>query len=154
MLGLLRRPDLPERAARDFEGIAGGRLTLDLGTDEPLRLETFFAQRAIPFRTRVPDLRPMQYRLVGGRVHTLGGKPSALFVYRGPDDRLLVGEMLGGTLADLEGDGRRFEHGGIELLAYRREGSTQVFWQEGDVLCALVSDGPLDEVVALAFAKP
>jgi anti-sigma factor RsiW len=150
---LLRRPDLPERAARDFGKVSRGTLTLDLRTDQPLRLETFFAQRRIPFRTRVLDLGMMQYRLVGGRVHTLGGKPSALFVYRGPGDRLLVCEMLAGTLADLKGDGRRFEHGGIEFLAYRREGSTQVFWQEGDVLCVLVSDAPFDEVVALAFAK-
>jgi hypothetical protein len=153
LLVVLRRPDLPERAARDFEGVAGGRLTLDLRTDEPLRLETFFLQLGVPFRARVPNLGTLQYRLVGGRVHAHGRKPSTLFVYRGPGDRLLVSEMLAGTLADLPRGGRRFEHGGIEFLAFRREGSNQIFWQEGDVLSVLVSDAPMDEVVALAFAK-
>jgi anti-sigma factor RsiW len=147
----LRRADLPEGSARDFEAASRGALLFDLETDEPLRMETLFWQLGIPFR--VPDLDMLQYRLVGGRVHSLGGKPTLLVVYHGPADRLVVCEMLPGALADLGRDGRHYEHGGIEFLAYRRGSSNQVFWQEGDVLCVLVSDAPVDEVVKLAFDR-
>lgn len=150
---LLRRPDLPDRAAKDFAGISSGTLVLELRTDEARLLERFFEERRIPFRTRVLDLGMMQYRLVGGRAQTIAGRPSALFVYRGPGGRLLVCEMYRGQLAELPHDARRFEHGGIEFRAYRRKGSTQVFWQEGDITCVLVSEAPIEEVLPLAFAK-
>lgn len=150
---LLRRPDLPGRAATDFERVSSGALVLELPTDDRSRLERFFQERRIPFRTRVLDLGMMNYRLVGGSVRTVAGRPVALFVYRGPKDRLLVCEMYLGRMDELPEGTRAFEHGGIAFRAYGRRGSTQVFWQEGDVLCVLVSDAPIEEVVALAFAK-
>ncbi len=150
---LLRRPDLPDLAAKDFARLATGTLDLERRTDSPGDLEQFFAERRVPFRTRVLDLGMMQYRLVGGREHTLAGRPAVLFVYRGPGGRLLVCEMYRGRLEELPDGAQRFEHGGFEFLAYRRKGSTQVFWQEGDVTCVLISDAPIEDVVPLAFAK-
>src|SRR5262244_3285905 len=55
---LLRRADLPEGSARDFEAASRGALAFDLQTDEPLRMETLFWQLGIPFR--VPDLGTLQ----------------------------------------------------------------------------------------------
>jgi hypothetical protein len=61
--------------------------------------------------------------------------------------------MYLGALEDLPDDALRSEHGGFEFFAYRRSGSTQVFWQEGEVTCVLVSDAPFEEVLSLARAK-
>lgn len=150
---LLRRPDLPARAAHDFLRFRDGALPLELLTGDTQRLERFFAERGIPFRTRVFDLGMMRYRLVGGRVQTLAGRPAALFVYRGPGDRILICEMYPGDTLELPRAARRVEHDGIAFFVFHRKGSTQVFWQEGDVTCVLVSDAPPEEVLSLAFAK-
>jgi anti-sigma factor RsiW len=153
LVTLGRRSALPDAVASDFARIADGSLTLEMSTPDAATLERFFEARGIPFRTRVLDLDMMGYRLIGGRVQSLRGRPSALFVYRGPEGRLLVCQMYRGTLQELPAGGRRDEHGGFEFRAYRRGGSTQVFWQEGEVTCVLVSDAPIEEVLALAFAK-
>jgi anti-sigma factor RsiW len=153
LVTLARRPALPDAAASDFARIADGSVALEMSTPDAAVLERFFEARGIPFRTRVLDLGMMGYRLIGGRVQSLRGRPSALFVYRGPDGRLLVCQMYRGTLEELPTEARHFEHGGIVFRAYRRGGSTQVFWQEGEVTCVLVSDAPIEQVVPLAFAK-
>lgn len=49
--------------------------------------------------------------------------------------------------------GLRHDREGISFFVYGRDGSTQIFWQEGDVTCVLVSDAPPEEVLSLAFAK-
>jgi anti-sigma factor RsiW len=149
----LRRPDLPGAAAKDFERVARGTLALELRTEDVVALERFFGESRIPFRARVLDLGMMQYRLVGGRAQTLDGRPSALFVYRGPGDRLLVCQMYRGRMDQLPKDGQPFEHGGIAFRAFARGGSAQVFWQEGDVTCVLVAEGTIEELLPLAFAK-
>jgi hypothetical protein len=61
--------------------------------------------------------------------------------------------MYTGRTEELPRDAERVEHGGITFFVYHREGSTQVFWQEGSVTCVLVSDAPSEEVLALSFAK-
>jgi anti-sigma factor RsiW len=149
----LRRPDLPTRAAQDFRRFQEGALALELRTEDPKRLETFFAQRGIPFPTRVFDLGMMSYRLTGGRAQTFAGRRAAFFVYRGPGDRLLVCQMYAGRTEELPRSAERTEHNGIAFLVFHRKGSTQVFWQEGEVTCVLVSDAPPEEVLSLAFAK-
>ena len=45
------------------------------------------------------------------------------------------------------------QHNGITFYVHRSAGSTIVFWQEGEVVCVLVSDVPAEDVVQLAFAK-
>jgi hypothetical protein len=95
----------------------------------------------------------MDYRLVGGRVHTMRGRPSALFVYRGKENKILVCQMFESSTRDLPGGAEARENGGIPFSVYRRDGRTIVFWPEGQVLCVLVSDADAEEVIALAFAK-
>ncbi len=84
LLMLVRRSALPDAAASDFAKVADGSLALESTASDPAALERFFEARGIRFRTRVLDLGMMGYRLIGGRVHSLEGRPSALFVYRGP----------------------------------------------------------------------
>ncbi len=145
--------DLTELAARDFAQYHTAALTLDLETSEPDQLEAFFVQGGIQFATRVFDLGMMGYQLAGGRVHQLDGRLSALFAYRGPQDRRVICQMYEGSLSELPAPLEERENNGIRFRIYRREGLTLVFWQEGSVVCVLVSDGDLEELVQLAYAK-
>ena len=145
--------NLPAAVARDFAGYRDARLALELRTGDPAALERFFAERGIAFHTRVFDLAMMQYRLAGGRVHRVAGRPSAFFAYTGPDAAPLICEMYGGTLAELPRPAERRVRDGIAFRIYRVNGMTLVFWEEGAVVCVLASEGNTDDVVQLAYAK-
>jgi anti-sigma factor RsiW len=149
----LRRADLPDAVAADFAEYSNDRLALDLRNSDGEVIESLFAARGIGFRTRVFDLRMMQYQLVGGRIHRLGDRPSALFAYRGPEGRDLVCQMYEGQLADLPRPNEVREHDGIRFQVYRVGGLTLVFWQEGNLVCVLASDAEPEAVIQLAFGK-
>ena len=148
-----RRADLPKAVAADFAEYSGDRLALDLRSSDGEVIESLFAARGIGFRTRVFDLGMMQYQLVGGRIHRLGGRPSALFAYRGPEGRDLVCQMYEGRLADLPRPDEVREHDGIRFQVYRMGRLTLVFWQEGNLVCVLASDAESEAVIQLAFGK-
>jgi anti-sigma factor RsiW len=152
---LLPRPgaDVPALQARDFAYFEAGRLTLELEVDDVATIERFFSERDLGFEARVLDLAMMAYEPVGGRVHRVEGEPSALFVYRGPDGQILVCQMFLGRVTDLPAGAERRSNNGIEFRIYERDGRTVVAWQEGLVVCVLVSDIPREDVIQLAFAK-
>ena len=138
---------------RDYEAVREEKVPLEMRTPDPQALERFFADRGIRFRTRVFDLGMMGYRLVGGRVDVVAGRPSALFVYRGEQNKILVCQMFEGSARDLPRGAEMRRHGGISFFVYRRDARTLVFWPEGEVLCVLTSDGDAEELIALAFVK-
>ena len=148
-----RARDVAESVARDHGALAEESLTLEIRTADPQELERFFAERGIAFRTRVFDLGMMGFRLVGGRVHSVRGRPSALFVYRDERNKILVCQMYEGSVRELPRGAEVREHDGIPFSVYRRDGRTIVFWPEGETLCVLASDIDREELVALAFAK-
>ncbi|MFL5493900.1 MAG: anti-sigma factor family protein [Gemmatimonadales bacterium] len=147
------RTDLPGSVARDFAEYSSGRLALDLRSSDATAVESLFAARGIDFRTRVFDLGMMQYQLVGGRIHRLGNRPSALFAYRGPEGRALVCQMYEGRLDALPRPDDVRSQDGIRFQVYRMGKLTLVFWQEGAVVCVLTSDAESETVVQLAYAK-
>jgi anti-sigma factor RsiW len=154
VIWLRPRPDsLPAAAAQDFARVRTGAIALALRTESPGVMEAFFIREGLPFRTRVFDFGMMGYRLVGGSVHALAGRLSALFVYRDQRGRLLVCEMYEGTMRDLPRAADVRTHGGFEFHVYRRGDRTVVFWQEGAVSCVLVGDGSSEDLIQLAFAK-
>ena len=144
---------MPEIVARDFRAYAAQQLALELSTGEVKTMETFFASHGVAFNTRVFDLGMMNYQLVGGRVAQPGARPRALFVYRGPANQKLVCEMFVGRIGQLPKGATLRENQGLQFRIYRQGELTAVFWQEGAVVCVLVSDIPRDEIVQLAFAK-
>ncbi len=146
-------PDLPSAAARDYARYQAGALPLQMQTESTQAMERFFAERSIRFRTRVFDFGMMNYRLIGGRVHNLAHRPSALFVYRGEGNKILLCEMYEGNTRELPRGGQLRWHNGIRFFVYHRSGRTAVFWQEGNVTCVLTSDLAPEEAVQLAFAK-
>jgi anti-sigma factor RsiW len=152
-LWLFTPRSLPDAVAKDFAQYRSGRLPLQLETDDVQKLEGFFSARGIPFRTRVFDLGMMGYRLVGGRVDSLARRPSALFAYRGPADRILICQMYEGSARELPAGGHQLRHGDFTFHVYRRDGKTLVFWEEGAVVCVLTGDFDAKEILDLAFAK-
>src|SRR5216684_2591560 len=147
------RPDLVDAVTRDFALYSSGTLALDLRSSDGTAVESLYARGGIDFRTRVFDLGMMQYRLVGGRIHRLRSRPSALFAYRGPESRDLVCQMYEGRLAELPRSDDVREHNGITFQVYRVGRLTLVFWQEGTVVCVLASDAESETAVQLAYAK-
>jgi anti-sigma factor RsiW len=145
--------DVPARMARDFADYQAGRLALERTTDDVQSIERFFSEQGLGFEARVFDLAMMGYEPVGGRVHSVDGEPSALFVYRGPDGQILLCEMFRGRVSDLPEGAERRSSKGIDFRIYDRDGRTVVAWQEGVVVCVLVSDIPREDVIQLAFAK-
>jgi anti-sigma factor RsiW len=150
---IARRPDMPQAVARDYEAWRTGALALDVHTEDIHDLEVHLSKARLPFPVRVLDLGMMRYRLVGGKVHDLNGRPGALLVYEGADGHTLLCEMHRGSLIELPSGGERHEHGGITFLAFRRGRLTLVFWPEGDVLCVLAGEGGPETILPLAFAK-
>jgi anti-sigma factor RsiW len=147
------RADLADAVAHDFAAYSSGALQLDLRSSDGEAVESLFVAGGIDFRTRVFDLGMMRYQLVGGRIHRLRSRPSALFAYRGPDGRGLVCQMYEGRLADLPRPDEVRQHEGITFQVYRAGRVTLVFWQEGEVVCVLTSDAESEAVIQLAYAK-
>jgi anti-sigma factor RsiW len=139
--------------AADFLAYDTGALTLAMQSGDPRTVEAYFARNGIDFPTHVYDLGMMQYRLTGGHVHRLAGRPSALFAYRGPSDTSLVCQMYEGSLDELPATDDVREHNGITFRVYRADDVTMVFWEEGEMVCVLASDAAPESVVQLAFAK-
>jgi len=146
-------PDVPTRLARDFVDYRAGRLTLGRTASDVATIEQFFSEQGLGFEVRVLDLAMMAYEPVGGRVHQVGGEPSAFFVYQGPEGQVLLCEMFRGRVTDLPEEAGRRTNEGIDFRIYERDGKTVVAWQEGVVVCVLVSDLPREDVIQLAFAK-
>src|SRR2546425_1161829 len=153
LLLLLTPRDLVNAVARDYAAYSAGSLELGVRTPDGAAVESLFARGGIAFRARVFDLGMMQYRLVGGRVHRLRGRPSALFAYRGPQGHDLVCQMYEGRLADLPPSDDVRERNGITFRVYRVRGVTLVFWQEGATVCVLASAAESEAVIQLAYAK-
>jgi anti-sigma factor RsiW len=145
--------DIAGTLAEDFDAIAGARLAIDLAVTDPVKLEGAFTVRGIPFPTHVYDLTMMDFRLAGGRVHQVDGRPSALFAYRSGTGAWLVCQMFQGEASELPAGARQVAKNGFEFQVYRRERVTVVVWAEGRVLCALASDLPEAAVLELAIAK-
>jgi anti-sigma factor RsiW len=147
------RADLADAVAHDFAAYSSGALQLDLRSSDGEAVESLFVAGRIEFPTRVFDLGMMQYQLVGGRIHRLRSRPSALFAYRGPEGRDLVCQMYEGRLADLPVPDEMRQHEGTAFQVYRAGRLTLVFWQEGAVVCVLASDAESEAVIQLAYAK-
>jgi anti-sigma factor RsiW len=152
-----RGTDFVDLAARDYQTYRSGALALDLQTAEPARLAAYFAERLPAVPARVFDFGMMGYTLAGGRVHRVAGRDATLFAYRNAAGTDIVCVMYAGTLAELRGGagagGEERVHEGIRFRVYRSGALTLVFWEEGDIVCVLVSVGDPDAVVQFAYAK-
>jgi anti-sigma factor RsiW len=145
------RPPSPAEVAGDYVSLAEATPHVMYATPDPRELERHFvAQGGVP--ARVYDLGMMQYRLVGGRVHSHRGQPGTLAVYQGTRGERVICEMYHApppSHAPIE----RRTHNGIEFTVYRHGDIVMVFWDEGPVTCVLASIMDPEALVQLAFAK-
>ena len=144
-------PDWPALAAASFAELESGELRLDFDESVPQILEQKL--RAQGATVRVLDLAMMGFQVIGGSVREVNRHRIALVVYRNAEGRILLCEMFAGGDIRLPPPLEERRSGGIDFSVYDRVGRTAVFWREGEVLCALVSGGRREEVVALAIAK-
>lgn len=143
--------DLPSAAAAHVSALQAQQLPLGSSATDANVLQDYLGQR-VAFRVRVFDLAMMGFTIGGGGVLDLGGRPAAAWVYRGPNGSLLC-EMFVASLEDLPPPEETRVANNFTFHIYHRDGGTQVFWEEGDVLCVLSSTLPANQVVDLAIAK-
>jgi len=148
-----KQRSLPEVVARDFRKYQNQKLTLEVNTPDVKQMEAFFAAHGLPFKPHVYDLSSKNYRLVGGRVQNLRGQPTEWVVYRGPNNQVVLCQMYVGTVSELPAGAMERENRGKKFHVYQVKGTTMVFWQDHKVVCVLISDMPVENVVRLAFAK-
>jgi hypothetical protein len=153
LLSISEKADPASAAARDWKRWTSGRVHLELRSGSPQAISRFFADRGVAFPVSSEMIALPGYRLLGARVHSLDGRRTTFSVYRGRNNETLVYQMYEGVLGDLPGGGRVFESDGARLLVFRASDLTQVFWQEGPVVCVLVSDAPPEELVRVVLAK-
>lgn len=144
-------PSLPALAARAFDDAVAGRIDMGSPAADAATAQAYLEPR-VTFPVRVFDLGMMGYTIAGARVHALNGRATALWVYRGTAGSLVC-EMYRGVTADLPRAAESRDVNGITFHIYHEGGGTQVFWQEGDVVCVLSSTIPSEDVVQLAVAK-
>lgn len=153
LLSIPRGTDPPTAVAHDWRRWTSGRLHLELRSESPQAISRFFADRGFAFRVPSEMIALPGYRLVGARVHSVAGRRSTFSVYRGGRNETVICQMYEGVVGDLPAGGRVLESGGGRLLLFRASNLTQVFWQDGSIVCVLVSDAPPEEIVRIALAK-
>lgn len=146
-------PDFPSEVAQDYRKIRTGKLDLERYTQDPKELDRFFAGRGVPFSTRVANLRDLHYYLVGGRVHQLINRRSALYLYRGRSGEILLCEMYVGDIAELPSGGLLRENQERRFLVYRAQALNLVFWQDGSMTCVLAADLEPEQLLQAAQAE-
>lgn len=137
---------------RDWSRIASGRLHLDVRSTSPSAVSRFFVERGLPFRVEPGALTLPGYRLVGARVHAIGGRPSALAVHRDARNKIVVCQRFEGRVEDLRRPDRVVLRNSERVHLYRSRGGMAVFWQDGAVTRSLASDLPEEEIVRLALS--
>ena len=147
-----RDADFVGLAERDFRNYQRGALALEMRTASPGELERFYAQQG-PRPWPVWELGGMGYRLVGGQRHHLAGRDAELVAYRSDAGHDLLCVMYPGAMYELPAPTETRRQGGKEFGVYRRGDVTLVFWQEGEIVCVLISSGEPEAVVQLAIAK-
>lgn len=145
--------DLVGDFAAAYAELDRGPLPAAFATTDPAEVEDRWQRAGLGFRTRVFDLEAMGIHLSGGGATMVGGRRAAVTAYRGADAGLLLCWMFEGSADDLPAGAEVRRQNGFEFHVYRRGERTLVFWQEGDVLCALAGQGDPEDVVALAAAK-
>ncbi len=143
----------PASAVRDWSRIASGRLHLDMRSKIPAAVSGFFLERALPFRVEPGTLALPGYQLVGARVHSIGGRTSALAVHRDARNKIVACQRFEGRVEELPRPDRIFVRGAGRVHLYRSRRGSAVFWQEGGVIRSLASDLPEKELVRLALSE-
>ena len=100
------------------------------------------------------DLSAMNLRPVAGVVREINGRKILVAIYQGEGGSLLCYTFLGSE-ADAPPNAARFFDPDMKMNfhAFSRAGINAVLHREGDVICILASEMPMDDLLALARKK-
>ena len=100
------------------------------------------------------DLSAMNLRPVAGVVREIDGRKILVVLYQGQGGSLLCYTFLGSEGDALANAARFFDpHMNMNFYAFSRAGINAVLHREGDVICILASEMPMDELLGLARKK-
>lgn len=133
---------LPTEARNAFLVYASEkRHPVEVFADEEKHLAAWLGKRLAMTDLQVPDLNPLGFRLVGGRLLPVGGVPGAMFMYEDETGQRLT--VLIGRNAKNRGTGFRFASDkGIETF----------YWIDGDIGCAVSGEISRDTLRQVADA--
>lgn len=137
--------------------------TYDLFTQGKLPLERTSSDEIVRRLTQAVDghFHPMGYDLsvmslepVAGVVREIRGRKILVVIYQGEGGSLLCYTFLGSE-ADAPPNAARFFDPDTKMNfhAFSRAGINAVLHREGEVICILASEMPMDELLALARSK-
>lgn len=100
------------------------------------------------------DFRAMHLSPVADLVREIQGRKILVIVYQGPGGILFCYTFLGSE-KDAPANSAKFFDAAkkINLYAFSRGGVNAVFHREGDVVCILASEMPMEDLLALARSK-
>jgi anti-sigma factor (TIGR02949 family) len=100
------------------------------------------------------DLSAMNMRPVAGVVREIDGRKILVAIYQGEGGSLLCYTFLGSEGDALPNAARFFDPDKkMNFYAFSRAGINAVLHREGDVICILASEMPMDNLLALARSK-
>lgn len=146
---LSRQPGLASRVSAHYVDVMAGELTAEIRSADPAVLSREMAGAGLPFAPRITGLDP-EFDLLGGTVHELDGRPIGAWFYQNARADVVLVEAFMGSIADLGEPGQVRSERAPSLHLFQKSSQTLLFWEEGDVVYALVSTLPAEHSVALA----
>jgi anti-sigma factor RsiW len=130
---------LPRQAQAAFLIYASEvRHPVEVGPDQQAHLATWLGKR-LDYQLTIPDLSPLGFSLVGGRLLPVSGKAGAMLMYEdGTGQRLTV--LLGRNTENRETSFRIASHGGVETF----------YWIDGEIGYAVTGEVPRELLQKIA----
>lgn len=149
-----KEPSIPLFALESHRNIVGGTFTY-VKEKSPERLkEKLLRSVDGRFTPMGYDLSMIGLQPAGGTVEEVGGRKIMVAIYEGKASSLSCYTFLG-TKRDIPDDAALFfdAEKKIHFYTFSRDGVNGVIHREGKVICILVSELPIGELLALARSK-
>lgn len=145
---------IPLSALNTHKKIVAGAISFTKAGDQEGIKELLLRSVGGRFAPMGYDLSMMNLQAVGGIVQEVGGRKLLVTIYEGQGLFLTCYTFLG-TEEDAPAEATRFFDSGkkITFYTFSRNGVNGVFHREGQVICVLVSQMSLRELLALARSK-
>jgi mycothiol system anti-sigma-R factor len=153
---MLKPPSEPVAAVAlgTYSRFAGGELSIDPAESPEAMAERLTRAAGGHLHPMGYDLSAMDLRPVAGLVREIQGRKILVTIYQGLGGTLLCYTFLGSE-QDAPPNSAKFVDASkkINFYAFSRGGVNAVLHREGDVICILASDMPMDKLLALARGK-
>jgi hypothetical protein len=149
VLSLGRTPGLPATLSQEYTSMMAGSIGPTVESADAAALARAIGVVGATVTPRIVSLEP-DFTLLGGRPHTVAGRPAAAWFYRSRSVDSALGLAFEAHLADLGPPDDVRQHAGTMLHVFRKSTQTIVCWQEGPLVYAFISTIPSEAVISLA----